>query len=785
MSVTAKRYGTWQSILINVFWVPLFFQDAALPAISVPAVLTAMAPRDHVKWVASVLAFVAFVSMVVPPIAGAISDKLRQRGVARRWPILVGAALDVACLLMMAEVHTVMLFAVFYIAATFGANICLAAYQALIPDAVPQASWGMVSGIRSVAMVIGTALGLGMAMGTYPSSTFIGLAAGVGACVLTLFAVAEHPVPEEAKEHAHISDWSDFTVVFIARGFLAFGLALLMTFIYVFFHDILHVANASVGTGTVAVASLVGSIASGVVLGWLSDRVPRKLVVALCGIPMTLAAAGFALLPQPQWMFGFAVLFGIGFGGIMSTGWALAMDSIPQLRDVARDLGIWGIAQNLPAVIAPLAGGWILGAYGGSLAGYRVLFFAAAASFLAGSAIVLAVGQRPRIPWWAVPLRIASGISMLCYVHLAYRIRIWGGLPRKRGPALLIANHQIDLDIMAMIARLVLTGGWRTPALTASARLLYEPGFMAVRIPWLWRAMKNVNLGWLFEGLGMMPVENELQSRSISRWAWDVQRRHGILPLEEIFKSSALERTGFAGCKTDDLFAAEHFKRAQETYVRLSDLNVRYRKEAFDEMKEGVERDLQRIENALQRGATFVVTPEGEYTTTGAMLPFRGIWERLLPHTRHIFLAGISYDPFVDGRLSQLIHILEARNAATAIDELKASRPVTISALMAEWLTSRSGAFTQEEAAAAMQARVASLPRELFIDPELARSPHRLAARAVRGMERLGILERSGDQYALSEHRTHPAFPDVEDVVAFQARFFGETLEGLRARRSA
>lgn len=779
MPVAAQRYGTWQSVLINAFWVPLFFQDAALPAISVPAVLTAMAPRDHVKWVAFVLAFVAFVSMVVPPIAGAISDNLRQRGVPRRVPIICGAALDVACLLMMAEVHTVTMFAVFYIIATLGANICLAAYQALIPDAVPQASWGIVSGIRSVAMVVGTALGLGMAMGTYPSSTFIGLAAGVGLGAMTLFAVADGAAPDQTqKEHAHISDWNDFTVVFIARGFLAFGLALLMTFIYVFFHDILHAANASVGTGTVAVASLAGSIASGVFLGWLSDRVSRKLVVALCGLPMAAAAAGFALVPQEHWMFVFAVLFGIGFGGIMSTGWALAMDSIPQLRDVARDLGIWGIAQNLPAVIAPIAGGLVLSAYGGTLAGYRVLFFAAAASFLAGSAIVLAVGERPRIPWWAVPLRLASAISMLCYLHVAYRIRMWGSLPRRRGPALLIANHQIDLDIMAMIARFVLTGGWRTPVLTASARLLYEPGFMAIRVPWLWRATKNVNFGWLFEGMGMMPLENELQSRSIARWAWDAQRRHGVLPLAEIFKPAALESTNFTGCRTDDLFSAHYFKRSQETYVRLSDLDVRYRKEAFDAMKAEVERDLQRIENALQRGATFLVTPEGEYTRTGTMRPFRGIWDRLLPSTRQVFLAGISYDPFVGRRLSQLIHIVEASSSTRAIDELKACRPVTTSALLAEWLCARSGAFTEEEVSSALEARVASLPPQLFVDPQLARAPRKMAIVAVHRMVQLGILERAGNRYTLSGRRSHPAFPGVDDIVAFQARFFAETLEG-------
>lgn len=785
MSLDARRYGTWQSVLINAFWVPLHFQDTALIAISVPAALLTLVPHDHVRVFAVIAALVSFVSMIVPPIAGAISDRLRERGVPRRIPIVIGAGLDVACLLMMAQVHTLGLFMTFLLLATVGANISLAAYQALIPDVVPQASWGAVSGVRSVAMVVGTVVGIGVAAGTYPTSTFIGVAVGIGLGALTLFAVGENRIENQPEEHAHISDWNDFTIVFLARAFLAFGLALLMTFILYFFRDILHAANPSANTGIVAAASLVGAIASGIVLGWVSDRAPRKVIVAICGIPMALAAAGFALIPQQHWMFAFAALFGVGFGGVMSTGWALAMDSVPKLRDVARDLGIWGIAQNFPSVIAPLAGGWILSVYGGSLTGYRILFFAAAASFLAGSAVVLAVGKRPVVPWWGVPMRIASCFTVLSYVHTAYRIRSWGRLPAPRGPALIISNHQVELDLMAPLGQTIFEGGIRHPVITASAKLMYEPGFMAVRVPWLWRVMKNVNLGWLFEGLGLLPLENELQTRSIARWAWTAERRHGVLPLKELFKASALEGTEFADLNTGDLFSSQYFKKAQETYIRLSELNVRYRKEALDEMREGVERDLQRFEDALARGAIFYVTPEGEYTVTGLMLPFRGVWDRVLPLAEQIFLVGISYDPFLGRRLRQYYRIAEARSKESAVDDLKASRPVTTSALISEWLVSRNESFTEEEVAPAIAVRVSSLPRELFVEPELARRPREMAVRAVRRMAQLGILDRSGGRYTLGSKRTHPSFPDVEDIVAFQARFFGETLAGLQARASA
>ncbi len=780
-----KTYGVRTSIVQNAFWAPLFFQDTALPAIAIPASVAVLAPQDHVRVLAVVVALVSFISMIVPPVAGAVSDALRRRGIPRRVPILAGAALDVACLIMLAEAHNLGLFMTFLFLATMGANISLAAYQALIPDVVPKQAWGMASGVRSVAMLVGTVLAFGVAAGTPAPTTFVAVAVAIGVGALTLLAQPEQPVADTPEEPARISDWHDFSIVFIARGFLAFGLALLMTFVLYFFRDILHVGNPSVGTALVGVASLLGAIVSAAYLGWLSDRVPRKIVVAVCGIPMTLAAAGFALFPQQHLIYAFGLLFGIGFGGIMSTGWALAIDAVPKLRDVGRDLGIWGIAQNFPQVIAPLAGGWLLASYAYSEAGYRTLFFAAAASFALGSVTVLAVGGKPLIPWWGVPLRLASGVVVSIYVHLAYRIRSWGWLAPGRGPSLIVSNHQVELDLMGPVTTLVLHGGWRTPVLAACAKLMYEPGFMGVRVPWLWRVLYNVNFGWLFEGMGLLPVENELQLRSIARWAWGIQRRHGAVPLDQVFKPATIDELGLHAMTTADLFGIRWFKRAQETYVRLSELLQPHRKESFDETRAGVERDLARIEEALRRGATFYVTPEGEYSTDGAMLRFRGIWDRLAPHVQTVYLAAIAYDPFVGRRLSQLYRVVELRSKEMAVEELQAARPVTTSALLSEWLAARSTAFSQEEAVAAIRERLQTLPPEIFVDPQLRKHPEAMVRKALRNLQTSGIVKRTERGLTLSEVRRHPKFPNTGDVIAFQARFLMQTLEGLQASRNA
>jgi MFS family permease len=107
------RFGFRKSTLINALWVPLQFQDTALITISIPAALATIDPVDHVRVFASVAALVSLVSMIVPPVAGGISDALRRRGVPRRAVVLTGAGLDVAALVMLAQVHALGAFVAF------------------------------------------------------------------------------------------------------------------------------------------------------------------------------------------------------------------------------------------------------------------------------------------------------------------------------------------------------------------------------------------------------------------------------------------------------------------------------------------------------------------------------------------------------------------------------------------------------------------------------------------------------------------------------------------------
>ena len=380
-------------------------------------------------------------------------------------------------------------------------------------------------------------------------------------------------------------------------------------------------------------------------------------------------------------------------------------------------------------------------------------------------------------PLWALPVRLASALAVNAYVRGAYRVRGWGALPRSDEPALVISNHQIDLDLMAIVSTMALHGGWRAPFFSASARSLYEPGFLAMRVPWLSSLLHGVNFGWLFGGMGLLPIENELRARSLGRWAYGVQERHGALPLHEVFRREILERHGLSDLRTSDLFTRERFHLAQNARVRLSDLLPPHRKEQLELTCANAETDLQRIETLVRQGATFYVTPEGEYSRDGAMLPFRGIWPRLAPHAKRVYLAGISYDPFGGRRLSQLYRIVPLRERDRVVEELKASRPVTVSAMLASWLaTSACRRFSAAEAVAGVRACARSVSARLFVDPDYRKHGDALVLRALARMHELGIVTEPAERMRMHPHRRHPQFPQVADIVAFQARFFAETL---------
>jgi MFS family permease len=778
MGDARTAFGVRDTVAVNALWLGIQFQDTAILAIVVPSLLLTLAPATHTGVLALLATCVAAAWVFVPPVAGAISDRLAARGGDRRVQTAVILVVDIAALLAMSYAHTIGALGIEVVCAGTAIAAASSIYQALLPEVVPRSAWGVASGTRGAMTLIGTVAGLATAALLPPQRVLVLMAVAIAVVLPSLAAIS--PPRREAEprtDRAVVRDWHDLQVTLIARGWIVLGLTLLNTYILYFFSDVLGVSNASLGTGMVAGAALIGAIVSSVVAGLLSDRIDRRRVVALSGIPMVAAALGFAVAPDQHLIFVYAALFGLGYGGVFSVGWALALDAIPALGDVARDLGVWGTLSNLPGIAAPALGAWVIAHGATPRDGYRVLFALSAASFAIGSLVVLRVGKRPISSVWSLLTLWIVSATRLPWLALKIRIRQFGRLPFFRGPTVLIANHQHEDESELIALRSLVQGNWRSSTLTASTRRMYEPGFFASRLPAFSHLMRTVNAGPFFRLLGMLPLENELSSRPLRSLALTLVQKHGDLPLDDVFRADA-RATLPAGAQHLSDFLSKRFFLESDQRMKLSLVLEPYRRELLVALREGVDHDVADIVDIVRRGATFYVTPEGFYSTDGRMRPLRGIVEHLVP-VADVWFAAIAYDPFRGRRLSMLYRVMRPDDTRNVDVALAAARPVTTSALLGARMLAIDLPFTAQEARDGVTRARDALPAAAFVDPEL-RDVERVVDDALGNLVRRGTLRRDGALHHLTNERRDPRFPLVDDMVTFQSNFLAGTLAALQ-----
>lgn len=373
------------------------------------------------------------------------------------------------------------------------------------------------------------------------------------------------------------------------------------------------------------------------------------------------------------------------------------------------------------------------------------------------------------------------------YYWMAYRVRSWGRLPWRRGATLVLCNHQHDLDTTVTIIEMSLAGPWNAPIYSAGSRRMFEPGFMATRLPWLRSWLRRLDGTTLFTALGILPIENELRTRSLASLAWWVYARHGEVPLTHVFRAEVLARLDARAATTTvgALFGERWFKAAQGMRVSIKAMLDPYRREIILQTRSHIEPDYQRLEKALAAGNTLFLTPEGRYSANGGMNRLRDALTRLRPLAQSIYLLAVSYDVFVGKRLSALFRIVPPADLSDLDASMRAPRPVTVSQLLASWIVEAGrSSFTAVGASAGVHYRLQTLPQGAFVDPELRRDPQRMVEAALEGAKRLGILVARRGMLHLTSQRRHPQFPLVADMIEYQARFFGETKAALEALAS-
>jgi MFS family permease len=346
----------------------------------------------------------AAVSLIANPLAGALSDRTTGR-FGRRHPWTVGGALaGAAGLVLLAGQHTIAGVIVAWSLVQVGLNAMQASIAAGVPDNVPVAQRGAVSGWIGMPQVIGVVLAVALvSLAVTGNAGYALLAALMLACALP-FALAT-PDPPLARSARPAFAWGEFARSFwlsprrypdfgwawLTRFTISLGNAMAILYLLYFLRDRIHYTRLFPGhTAEQGLLILVLIYSAGVILttvagGIISDRSGRrKLPVTVSGLVMAVPAVMLALWPSWPVAVASAVILGLGYGVYLSVDQALVTQVLPSAAGRAKDLGVLSIASYGPAVLGPAIAAPLVSRLGG----YPTLFLTVAGLVVLSSALV-------------------------------------------------------------------------------------------------------------------------------------------------------------------------------------------------------------------------------------------------------------------------------------------------------------------------------------------------------------------------------------------------------------
>ncbi|MGA7987386.1 MAG: MFS transporter [Candidatus Dormiibacterota bacterium] len=347
----------------------------------------------------------ALVSIFGNPFFGRMSDRTSSRlGMRRPWMVigLAGGTIGVAIVSFAPNIPVVLLG---WCIAQLFFNALLASLVAVLPDQVPTAQRGTVSGVLGICLPIAAVSGtfLVKLLSGHGIATFL-VPCAVGGFFILLFAIVLKDRHLAASERP---TWSlrefastfyvkprtspDFAWAFASRFLFLMAYALLTTYEAYYLLQKLGSAVADVpqqiflGTLVQSIVIIVASLVG----GKLSDRTGRrKIFVFTASIAYGLGMFAIAIASNFNGFLVGMAISGLGFGVYAAVDLALVADVLPSPGSNAKDLGVFNIAGALPFSIAPACAPLILAIGGGS---YGVLYAVAGACAIIGAIAVLRV----------------------------------------------------------------------------------------------------------------------------------------------------------------------------------------------------------------------------------------------------------------------------------------------------------------------------------------------------------------------------------------------------------
>lgn len=425
--LSQPRMSHFRQALLSLYWFGTNTHWSAILLITLPR-QAFLIGGDAIKGrtLGTVLLIGAFVSMVVAPLFGALSDRITTRWGRRRPWIVVGTLMNVLGILGLIyfpranDMSSLPLFIVAFMWVEFWNNVATAPFSALIPDVVPVQQRGSASGWYGLMSMLGNFAGGASALiFTRNGETdltaiyyFIAAVLVFGMLGTVLFVkepeITRKPPPfrwseflrgviEPLRDH-------DFRWVFWTRFLMVMGTFTVQEFLQFFMRDVVKdfsifgrvlAQNAESAVSFFILGLLFGAIISSLAAGVLSDRFGRKFMVYVSSALQAIVPIVFIFYSPFGVVVGLGLVFGLGYGAYQAVDWALASDVLPSQDDYAKDMGVWHVAFTFPQVIAtPIAGFMldrfqVIGAQSGTPhLGYTAIFSLATVYFILGTVLV-------------------------------------------------------------------------------------------------------------------------------------------------------------------------------------------------------------------------------------------------------------------------------------------------------------------------------------------------------------------------------------------------------------
>ncbi len=318
-----------------------------------------------------------FLAMLLQPLFGTLSDRTVTRWGRRRPYILIGGVIAAFLIPGVGLIPSYALLFVIYCLLQVSTNFAQGAFQGLIPDVVPENHHGTASGIKGLLEISGGILFVYLSnrwMTAYSPANNSGFwlvlwsLAGVMlvTTIVTVVAVRE-PMLASRDWGGTIRSvllrvfrrdlWRNrgFVWFLVSRTLLYMAFTTIQQFALYYLQDVVGVTDPARATGEFVIVGVVGMIIVVWPMGYLSDRIGRRVLNMSAAL---LGAAGIAIIAYGQHYALILVgagIIGVGMGIFNSTNWALATDFAPQ-EDGARYLGVANMATAGGAVLARAIG---------------------------------------------------------------------------------------------------------------------------------------------------------------------------------------------------------------------------------------------------------------------------------------------------------------------------------------------------------------------------------------------------------------------------------------------